>query len=304
MNFASRALSALLLAVIASGSVHAQDAAPVSERDKVGYMIGLDVGKSIGPGFLDLDMTALQRAVENGMVNGQPLLNDSDVKVTRQALIDSISARKAGKPATSIDHVKAGLLVGGNIGTSLASIHTEFDLPMFMHGVKDGANPAAKPALDDAEIARVRSAFSTHMGEIKAAKREADAKASSKLEDDFLARNKQVKGVFTTLSGLQYLVLRQGNGPRPRPGQKVKVNYVGTLLDGKKFDSSYDRGQPAEFGLDQVIKGWTEGVGLMPVGAKYRFWIPARLGYGEKGAGTEIPPNATLMFDVELLGVE
>ncbi|HQQ58668.1 MAG TPA: FKBP-type peptidyl-prolyl cis-trans isomerase, partial [Thermomonas sp.] len=80
--------------------------------------------------------------------------------------------------------------------------------------------------------------------------------------------------------------------------------YVGTLLDGKKFDSSYDRGQPAEFGLDQVIKGWTEGVGLMPVGAKYRFWIPARLGYGEKGAGTEIPPNATLMFDVELLGVE
>ena len=180
------------------------------------------------------------------------------------------------------DSVNAGLLVGGNIGASLASIRGEFDLPMFMRGVKDGANPAAKPVLDDAEIAKVRSAFSAHMSEVKAAKRDADAKASSKLEDDFLARNKQVKGVFTTLSGLQYLVLRQGNGPRPKPGQKVKVNYVGTLLDGKKFDSSYDRGQPAEFGLDQVIKGWTEGVGLMPVGAKYRFWIPARLGYGEK----------------------
>ena len=304
MNFAPRALGALLLAVIASSSVYAQDASPISERDKVGYMIGLDVGKSIGPGFLDLDVAALQRAVENGMTNGKPLLDDKEVKTTRQALIDSISARKAGKPATSIDHVNAGLLVGGNIGASLASIRGEFDLPMFMRGVKDGANPAAKPVLDDAEIAKVRSAFSAHMSEVKAAKRDADAKASSKLEDDFLARNKQVKGVFTTLSGLQYLVLRQGNGPRPKPGQKVKVNYVGTLLDGKKFDSSYDRGQPAEFGLDQVIKGWTEGVGLMPVGAKYRFWIPARLGYGEKGAGTDIPPNATLTFDVELLGVE
>ena len=304
MKFATRALGACLLAAIASGSVHAQDANPVSDRDKVGYMIGLDVGKSIGPGFQDLDLASLQRAVENGMVNGKPLLSDADVKTTRQALMDSISARKAGKPAIAIDHAKAGLLVGGNIGTSLASIHTEFDLPMFMHGVKDGANPTVKPALDDAEIAKVRTAFSVHMGEVKAAKREADAKAASKLEDDFLARNKQAKGVFTTLSGLQYLVLRQGNGPRPKPGQKVKVNYVGTLLDGKKFDSSYDCGQPAEFGLDQVIKGWTEGVGLMPVGAKYRFWIPARLGYGEKGAGTDIPPNATLTFDVELLGIE
>jgi FKBP-type peptidyl-prolyl cis-trans isomerase FkpA len=195
-------------------------------------------------------------------------------------------------------------MVGGNIGNSLASIRTEFDLPMFMRGVKDGASPDAKHALDDAEIAKVRVAFSTRMAEAKAAKRAADAKASSALEDGFLAKNKTVKGVFTTTSGLQYMVLRQGNGPRPKPGQKVKVNYVGTLLDGKKFDSSYDRGQPAEFGLDQVIKGWTEGVGLMPVGAKYRFWIPARLGYGEKGAGTDIPPNATLTFDVELLGVE
>ena len=304
MKFAPRALAVLLLAAIATGSVHAQDAAPVSDRDKVGYMIGLDVGKSIGPGFQDLDLAALQRAVENSLVNGKPLLDEKDVKATRQALIDSITARKAGKPATAIDHVKAGLLVGTNIGSSLASIHNEFDVPMFMRGVKDAGNPDTKHALDDAEIAKVRSAFSAHMAEVKAAKREADAKASSKLEDDFMARNQQVKGVFTTPSGLQYMVLRQGNGPRPKPGQKVKVNYVGTLLDGKKFESSYDRGEPAQFGLDQVIKGWTEGVGLMPVGAKYRFWIPARLGYGEKGAGSDIPPNATLTFDVELLGVE
>lgn len=304
MASASRALGALLVALLASGSALAQDAAPVSDRDKVGYMIGLDVGKSIGPGFQDLDLASLQRAVENGMADGKPLLDDKDVKPTRQALIDSINARKAGKPATSIDHVKAGLLVGSNIGHSLASVRGEFDMPMFLRGVKDGANADAKHALDDAEIAKVRSAFAARMSAAKAAKRAADAQAASKQEEAFLAHNKQVKGVFTTPSGLQYMVLRQGNGPRPKPGQKVKVNYVGTLLDGKKFDSSYDRGEPAEFGLDQVIKGWTEGVGLMPVGAKYRFWIPSRLGYGEKGAGNEIPPNATLTFDVELLNVQ
>ena len=117
-----------------------------------------------------------------------------------------------------------------------------------------------------------------------------------------LPRTSTVKGVFTTASGLQYMILRQGTGPRPKPSDRVKVNYHGTLLDGSVFDSSYDRGQPAEFALNQVIPGWTEGVGMMPVGGKYRFWIPGDLAYGAKGtAGQPIGPNATLVFDVELL---
>jgi FKBP-type peptidyl-prolyl cis-trans isomerase FkpA len=102
------------------------------------------------------------------------------------------------------------------------------------------------------------------------------------------------------------MVLRQGSGARPKPTDHVTVNYKGTLLDGTKFDSSYDRPQPPEpFALDQVIPGWSEGVSLMPVGAKYRFWIPSDLGYGDKGTpGGPIGPNATLVFDVELLGIQ
>lgn len=297
-------LRALLVLLLASSPLHAQDTAPSIDRDKVGYMLGLDAGRSIGPGLPDLDMAAFQRAVTNAMEGGKPLLSDADSRQVWQALMTNIVARKAGKPVVALDRNKAGLLLGATTGQGLQNVRGEFDMPMFLRGVNDGANPAAKPALDAAQIEQVRTAFSAHIDSLRSAERKQSGDLAQQQEQAFLAQNKQVKGVFATPSGLQYKVLRQGDGVRPRPGQKVRVDYVGTLLDGKKFDSSYDRGQPAEFGLDQVIKGWSEGVGMMPVGAKYRFWIPAALGYGEKGAGADIPPNATLVFDVELLGVE
>lgn len=119
----------------------------------------------------------------------------------------------------------------------------------------------------------------------------------------FLEENAKKEGVVTTASGLQYKVIREGDGAKPTASDEVEVHYRGTLIDGTEFDSSYKRGQPLTFPLSRVIAGWTEGVQLMPIGSKYEFYIPYNLAYGEKGAGGLIPPFAALIFEVELLRI-
>jgi len=130
--------------------------------------------------------------------------------------------------------------------------------------------------------------------------------AASKVKKEgqtFLAENAKKQGIVTTGSGLQYQVLREGKGAKPGPTDEVTVHYKGTLINGTEFDSSYSRGEPATFPLNRVISGWTEGVQLMKVGAKYRFFIPSEMGYGERGAPPNIPPDSVLIFDVELLRI-
>ena len=130
--------------------------------------------------------------------------------------------------------------------------------------------------------------------------------AASKVKKEgqaFLAENAKKQGIVTTESGLQYQVLREGKGAKPGPTDEVTVHYKGTLINGKEFDSSYGRGEPATFPLNRVISGWTEGVQLMKVGAKYRFFIPSEMGYGERGAPPHIPPDSVLIFEVELLRI-
>lgn len=308
MKFVRHALAVMLLATSAF-AVMAQGAL-VSDRDRNSYMVGMDVGRSIAPVGQDMDPAAFERAVRNAFDGGKPLLGDAETKSLAQSLMQRVQARNPapGAPRSTAavpppPKDKVGLLVGSDVGRSLAPIKDEIDLAVFMRGVRVMLEQG-KPLLAEAETNALRDAFTKRINEKMQA---VAAAASGKNKADgtaFMARNKSVKGVFSTPSGLQYMVLRQGAGLRPKPSDRVRVNYHGTLLDGTVFDSSYDRGQPAEFALNQVIAGWTEGVSMMPVGAKYRFWIPGELAYGERGGpGGSIGPNATLVFDVELMSI-
>ncbi|MBT6514332.1 MAG: FKBP-type peptidyl-prolyl cis-trans isomerase [Crocinitomicaceae bacterium] len=134
----------------------------------------------------------------------------------------------------------------------------------------------------------------------------APKKEKSELQSgkDFFAENSKRKDVVTLASGLQYEIITEGNGPKPGPTDKVKTHYHGTLLNGTVFDSSVERGTPLSFPVNRVIKGWTEALQLMPVGSKWKLYIPSHLAYGERGAGAKIKPNAALIFEVELIEIE
>ena len=306
---------AALMCVAAMATAVAQDRTTLAtDRDKVSYAIGMDVGNSIKPVGPDLDFASFEKGLRNAFAGGQPALGQDEAMATDEALRARIAARDGkpvagaapGAPPPAVDKTKVGQLLGGFVvGPSLAQIKDEIELPVFLQAVRT-VLAGGQPLLAEADAKAVLSAFSQRMQGQMQAKSAALGEKNRAEGAAFLARNRLAKGVVTTPSGLQYMVLRQGSGARPKPTDHVTVNYKGTLLDGTKFDSSYDRPQPPEpFALDQVIPGWSEGVSLMPVGAKYRFWIPSDLGYGDKGTpGGPIGPNATLVFDVELLGIQ
>lgn len=191
---------------------------------------------------------------------------------------------------------KVSYALGMSIGHQLQQMNaTDLNIDDFAQAITDVFNGDAK--LSDAEAhAAVQDFFSR--------KAEEQAKAAKAEGENFLAENAKKEGVKTLPSGLQYKVLREGDGRKPSATDKVECHYEGTLINGEVFDSSYRRGETATFGLNQVIKGWTEGLQLMQEGAKYRFFIPYNLAYGEHGAGQSIPPYAALIFDVELIKVK
>ena len=169
--------------------------------------------------------------------------------------------------------------------------------------VRPPAGAGKEGQMTEKEISDTLAAYQKKMMEKAAAKAEKEDKERGVANKKLLETNGKKAGVVTTASGLQYEILTQGKGAKPKAGDNVKVHYEGKLTDGTIFDSSRQRGEPVTFRLDQVIPGWTEGLQLMPVGSIYRFTIPANLAYGEQGAGP-IPPNSVLTFEVELLGIE
>jgi len=198
---------------------------------------------------------------------------------------------------------KFSYAIGRDIGKSLESIQDAVSLSVLKQALDDSAAGQPGP-YSDADL----SAAKAEMGKVlQERQRAADAAASVanlKAADAFLKKNGKRKGVITTASGLQYEVMTAAKGPHPKEISEVTVHYRGTLEDGTEFDSSYARGTPATFPLNNVILGWTEGVQLMAKGAKYKFFVPPTLAYGERGAGPRIGPNALLIFEVELISFD
>lgn len=202
-----------------------------TEREQASYMIGMDMARSLEPVKDDVDVKALEKALETVLSGGKPLMTEEQAQQVREAFAKRVQASQMAKAETAAkDNLAAG--------------------------------------------------------------------------QKFLADNAKKPGVKTTASGLQYKELRAGTGAKPAATDTVRVHYKGMLTDGKPFDSSYDRNEPVVFPLNQVVPGWQEGLQLMPVGSKYQLWIPAALGYGERGTpGGPIGPNSALVFEVELLDI-
>ena len=198
---------------------------------------------------------------------------------------------------------KVSYALGLGIGQQLAQMGaTDLNVDDFAQSIKD-VLAGNELKVSHREAQQIVQEYFAKKEEVLNAERAEKGKAAKAEGERYLAENAKKDGVITLPSGLQYQVLREGNGKKPSAKDSVKCHYEGFLIDGTVFDSSVQRGEPATFGLQQVIAGWTEGLQLMQEGAKYRFFIPYRLAYGEGGAGASIPPFAALIFDVELIQV-
>ncbi len=221
-------------------------------------------------------------------------------------------ATTATKSATAATELKSrkekfsyalGMNIGNGLGANLKKQSVEVDSNLVAQGLKDSME-GGKTRLTEDEAKTVLTEVQNEVRQ-QAQEKAKEAGEKNKVEGEkFLAENKGKEGVVTLPSGLQYKILTEGKGPKPAATDTVVCNYKGTLIDGTEFDSSYKRGQPATFPVGGVIKGWTEALQLMPVGSKWQLFIPSSLAYGERGAGGEIGPDATLIFEVELISIQ
>jgi len=211
------------------------------------------------------------------------------------AVICQLSAAMAQGPVLKNENDSLSYFIGASVGESLkqSSLNT-LNIELLSLGLKDQLNGVCRNNQEEIQM---------YIQNVLMLKEAENSKVAMKEGEDFLSANEKRPGVVKTASGLQYEVIKMGTGDKPKAEDNVTVHYHGTLIDGTVFDSSVDRGEPASFGLNQVIPGWTEGVQLMNPGSKYKFYIPYNLAYGEQGAGGIIKPYSTLIFEVELITI-
>ncbi|MFV0438241.1 MAG: FKBP-type peptidyl-prolyl cis-trans isomerase [Desulfopila sp.] len=210
---------------------------------------------------------------------------------------------QADKAELTTFNQKLGYAMGSDVGKYFKGLGKDIDFPSLLKGVTDGYS-GADLAMSPDDIVSVQKEFGSMLQERQAAELEQMKEKNKTAGMAFLAENKKKKGVSVTDSGLQYEFIKKGDGATPKESDQVKVDYVGRLIDGTEFDSSIKRGEPAVFGVNQVIPGWSEALQLIPVGSKVRLVIPSELAYGEQGVMPRIEPNSVLVFEVDLLGIE
>jgi len=201
------------------------------------------------------------------------------------------------------DKEKQSYAMGMSLGIGLHKQGMALDPALVARGLRD-AQTGAKPAMTEEEMNTAVQDFRREVGQKMQATVQSQGAANRRAGEEFLQANKDKPGVITLPDGLQYKILKEGDGPKPTASDTVTCNYRGTLINGTEFDSSYKRGQPASFPVGGVIKGWTEALELMPVGSKWELYIPSDLAYGDRGAGQDIAPGDTLIFEIDLLGIQ
>ncbi|MCP5108180.1 MAG: FKBP-type peptidyl-prolyl cis-trans isomerase [bacterium] len=211
----------------------------------------------------------------------------------------------AGDQKVKLDSeiAKSSYAIGFNMGQSMRNIKDKLDFAVVLQGLRDGFAGDDKAQMPVADIRKTITAFQQKLRTEMNEKRKAQGAKNKGEGEAFIKENAKKEGVITTKSGLQYKIIKKGTGASPKAVDTVEVHYRGTLIDGTEFDSSYKRGTTIKFALNRVIPGWTEGVQLMKVGAKYKFFVPSNLAYGQRGAGQQIGPDAALIFDIELISI-
>jgi FKBP-type peptidyl-prolyl cis-trans isomerase FklB len=213
------------------------------------------------------------------------------------------AAHSADAPALKTQKEKTSYAIGVDIGSMLSRQPVDVDIDTFLRGAGDALRKK-NLLLNDQEIKEILTGLQKEMMAKQEERIKTLGEKNRKDGEAFLADNKKKEGMKTLPSGLQYKVIKEGTGKMPKATDTVTTNYRGTLIDGTEFDSSYKRGQPATFPVNGVIKGWTEALQLMKTGSKWQLFVPSDLAYGDKGAGPQIGPNSTLVFEVELLSVQ
>jgi FKBP-type peptidyl-prolyl cis-trans isomerase len=242
-------------------------------------------------------------AQQSSTTNTQQAPAAKTQKPATEASAGTGSAAKSGTGGLVTKKDKQSYAIGMNVGRSLKQQPIELDPNIVAQGLKDTLI-GGKMALTDDEAHAVLAELQGELQKKQEAMMQQMGSANKKEGDAFLAANKAKEGVVTLPSGLQYKILTKGSGPKPTTSDTVVCNYRGTLINGKEFDSSYKRGQPASFPVGGVIKGWTEALQLMPAGSKWQLFVPAEMAYGDRGAGPDIGPGSTLIFEVELISIQ